>query len=165
VAPPADRPEVDICDAPESSRCARRDPAVGGADGGRESHVGLNADPRGAEKRGASRGPLDDRADSQGARPTSRARAADVVAHISARALGRDRRRGFLHDRSVDVARARPRCGTLLPQGQHFGLQGHSRSNRASRRLTSKDRRNGPMVGKRIHRRPSHQQLEHEPSF
>ena len=33
--------------------------------------------------------------------------AADVVADVSARALGRDRRRGFLHDGGLDVARPR----------------------------------------------------------
>ena len=34
-----------------------------------------------------------------------RAGAADVVADVSASALGRDRRRGFLHDGGLDVAR------------------------------------------------------------
>jgi hypothetical protein len=55
-------------------------------------------------KREASRRSLDDCADSEGARSTARARAVDVVADISARALGRDRGGGLLHDRSLDVA-------------------------------------------------------------
>jgi hypothetical protein len=47
---------------------------------------------------------VDDRTDAEGARRAARARAADVVAGLSTGALGRDRRRGLLHDRSLDVA-------------------------------------------------------------
>src|SRR6185369_11116621 len=66
--------------------------------------MGLYAYSRGAEERRTSRGPLHDRADPQGARPATGATAADLVADVPAVALGRDRRRRFLHDGSVDVA-------------------------------------------------------------
>jgi hypothetical protein len=47
---------------------------------------------------------IDDRPDPEGAGCAAGAGAADVVAHVSARALGRDRRGRFLHDGGVDVA-------------------------------------------------------------
>ena len=72
-----------------------------------ETDLGLHADPGRAEECEASRGPLDDRVNLEGARPAARAGASDLVANVSPRALGRDRRRRFLHDRSVDVARPR----------------------------------------------------------
>ena len=48
---------------------------------------------------------LDHRTDPQSRRGAARAGAPDVVADVSASPLGRDRRRRFLHDRGVDVAR------------------------------------------------------------
>ena len=51
---------------PSRQGSARGDSASGGADGGRESDVGLHTHPRRAEECRASRGPLDDRPDSEG---------------------------------------------------------------------------------------------------
>src|SRR5687767_7187707 len=91
--------------AVRSARRARGDPAARGADGGGESHLGLHADPRRAEERWASGGTIDDRSDPEGAWALARARAAHVVADVPASALGRHRRRGFLHEGSLDLAR------------------------------------------------------------
>ena len=108
MAPAGGRAQVNVRDASvESSRGARRDPAPGCADGGGKSDVGLYADPRGLEERRASRRSFDDHADPEGAGSAAHAGVADLVAGVPARALGRDRRRGFLHDRGVDVARVR----------------------------------------------------------
>jgi len=57
------------------------------------------------QKRGSSRRPLGDRANSEGAWPPTRAWATDVVADVSPRPQGCDRWCRFLHDAGVDVAR------------------------------------------------------------
>jgi hypothetical protein len=106
VAPAAHRAEMD---APEQarwpSRCPRRDSTLGRPDGGRESHLGLHVDPRSPQESWASCWPLDDRPDSQEARTAAGAGAADLVADVSSRALGRGGRGRFLHDGSLDMAR------------------------------------------------------------
>jgi hypothetical protein len=61
-------------------------------------------DPGRPQECGASRGPLDDRPDSESTRCITRAGAPDVVADVSSRALGRDRRGRLLHDGGLDVA-------------------------------------------------------------
>ena len=92
-------------------RCVSRrgvadgDSASDGADGGRESHLGLHTYPRRVEECGASRGPFDHRSDFESRRPAAATRAADLLADIRAGALGRDRRGGFLHHGSLDLAR------------------------------------------------------------
>jgi hypothetical protein len=60
---------------------------------------------QGPEEPRPSRRPFHDCPNPQGARAASGAGATDLVADVSAGALGRDRRRGFLHDRGVDLAR------------------------------------------------------------
>ena len=50
--------------------------------------LGLHADPRRAEERRPSRGPLDHRAHPEGARPAARAGAADLVADVSRARIG-----------------------------------------------------------------------------
>ena len=90
-------------ESPDGAVCGR-DPSARRADGRGESDVGLHADPRRAEERRPSRGPLDHSADPEGRRAAAGPAAPDVVADVSASALGRDRRRGFLHDGSLDVA-------------------------------------------------------------
>ena len=86
-------------DVPEQacwpSRCPRRDSTLGRSDGGRESHVGLHADPRSPQETWASCWPLDDHPDSQEARTAAGAGAADLVADVSSRALGRGGRADF----------------------------------------------------------------------
>ena len=57
--------------------------------------MGLHPDPRRAAERRPSGQPVLDRPDPEGARDAARAGAADVVADLSAGALGRDRRDGF----------------------------------------------------------------------
>ena len=105
LASAAHRPEVDVRQTlRESSWSADGDSASDGADGGRESDVGLHTNPRSAEERRASRGPFDNRPDPEGRRRAASARAADLLADILARALGRHRRSRFLHHGSVDVA-------------------------------------------------------------
>ena len=135
MAPAVGRAQVDARDASvESSRGARRDPAVGRADGWREFHMGLHADSRSAEQRRASRRPLDDRPDLEGALSAAGAGAADVVADVSARTLGRDRGRRFLHDGGLDVAW----LGHLLHGVRHRpGL-----TSRADRRIDTASRPN-----------------------
>jgi hypothetical protein len=67
--------------------------------------VGVYANPRRPEKVGHQVGPVDDCPDLEGARDAAGTRAADLMADISPRALGRDRGRGFLHHGGLDVAR------------------------------------------------------------
>ena len=69
-----------------------------------ENPTWLHADPRCAQERGPPRRTINDCTDAAGARHPARAGASDIVANVSAGALGRDRRCGFLHDRSLDVA-------------------------------------------------------------
>src|SRR5437899_351303 len=64
---------------------AGRDPAFGRAHGRGQSDLGLHADPRCAEERGASRWPLDDCAHPESARAGACPGAADVVADVSPR--------------------------------------------------------------------------------
>jgi hypothetical protein len=66
--------------------------------------VGLHADPRRAEERGAPRGAIDDSAHPESGRSSTRAAAADLMANVSQGALGCHRRRRLFHDRSLDVA-------------------------------------------------------------
>ena len=66
---------------------------------------GLHADTRRPQECRPSRRPLHGRADPERGGPAARAGAADVVADVSSGPLWRDRRRRFLHDRCVDVAR------------------------------------------------------------
>lgn len=105
MASAAHRAQMDVCDAAgRSSGRDRGDPAPGGPHGGGESHVGLHADRWCADERRSSSQPVLDRPLPESVRHATRARTADVVVDVSARALGRDRRRGSLHDGSVDVA-------------------------------------------------------------
>jgi len=69
-----------------------------------KSDVGVHADPGRAQERRPPRGPLDDSADPEGGGLAAGSAAPDIVADVSPRALGRDRRIGFLHHRSLDVA-------------------------------------------------------------
>src|SRR6059058_4695516 len=105
MASAADRAQADVCEgaAPSFGR-SRRNPLARGADGGGESHLGLHADPRRTEERGASGRTIDDRSNPQGAGDPAGAGATDVVASVSAGALGRDRGRGFLHHGGLDLA-------------------------------------------------------------
>jgi hypothetical protein len=108
LAPPVGCAHVDVRDATiESARHTGRDPTIDRAPGRGEPDVGLHADARRAEEPRASRRALNDRSDLEGSGRAAGARATHVVADISPRALGRDRRRGFLHDRVLDVARVR----------------------------------------------------------
>jgi len=77
---------------------------------------------------GPSRGPLDDRPDSQNARRFARAGAPYVVSDVPPRAVGSDRRGRFLHDGGLDVAgvshvrhrvRDRPRITACPDFGVH----------------------------------------------
>ena len=86
-----------------------RDPALGRADGGGESDVGLHSDPRRVEERGASRGAVDDPAHHEGGRRSARTPAADLMADVLERALGQHRWGRFLHDRSLDLPRSSSR--------------------------------------------------------
>ena len=105
VAPATHRAEVDLRkDRNTPSQRPRRDPLVSRSNRERESDVGLHADPRCAQESRAPCRTLNDCTDPADARDLARAGAPDLVANVPARALGRDRRRGFLHDRSVDVA-------------------------------------------------------------
>ena len=108
LASPVGRPEVDIRENElEPSRSLEGDPAPGRADGGRESHVGLHAHPRGAEESRPPRRPLNDCPNFEGARCAARARPSDVVADLPPSALGRHRGRRLLHHGGLDLARAR----------------------------------------------------------
>jgi hypothetical protein len=60
--------------------------------------MGLYPDRGRVAERGPSGQSVDGCADSEGAWYAARAQTADVVAHVSAGALGHDRRRGLLHD-------------------------------------------------------------------
>ena len=60
VASAVDCAEMDVRAETRTARRAARDPSTGRADGGGESDVGLHADPRRAQERRPSRGPLDD---------------------------------------------------------------------------------------------------------
>src|SRR5450830_2039104 len=95
-------------DVPQATwRSLRRvggDSASGTADGRGESLMGLHADRRRAEERRPSGQPVDDRPDPESGWRATRTRATDLVADVSAGALGRDRGRRFLHDRGLDVA-------------------------------------------------------------
>ena len=66
--------------------------------------MGLHTDARRPESRRASRGPLDHRSHIESARPGPSARAPDLLADVSAGALGRDCRSRLLHHGSVDRA-------------------------------------------------------------
>src|SRR5438128_10208661 len=96
---------MDIRHASWTSWRPRGDPTARHPDGGSESGVWLHADPRRVEECWAPRRSLDDRTDPQGPWLATRPRPARVLADIPPRALGRDRRRGFLHNAGVDVAR------------------------------------------------------------
>jgi hypothetical protein len=63
--------------------CPRRDSRLGRPNGGRESHLGLHADPRSPQESWASCWPLDDRPDAPEARTAVGAGAADLVADVS----------------------------------------------------------------------------------
>jgi transposase InsO family protein len=60
---------MDVRRSTWTSRRTRGDPTARHPDGGGESHLGLHADPRGAEERRTSSGPLDDCPDPQGGLP------------------------------------------------------------------------------------------------
>jgi hypothetical protein len=96
VASPADCAEMDVRSAPRPAPRPSRDPALGRADGGGESDVGLHADPRRAEERGAPRGAIDDSAHPQSGGPSAGTAAADFMADVLERALGQHRRSRFL---------------------------------------------------------------------
>jgi len=64
-------------------KCPAGDPSARRADGDGESHVGLHADPRRAEKRRPPSGALDHSADLEGSGPAAGAAAPDVVADVS----------------------------------------------------------------------------------
>jgi hypothetical protein len=105
MASAAHRAEVDVPKQPcRPPGCARRDSPPGCADGGREPHLGVHANPRRPQECGASRGPLDNRPNSQSPRRPAGAGAPDIVADLSEGALGRDRRCRFLHGGGVDLA-------------------------------------------------------------
>src|SRR4029453_7325856 len=104
-ASPADCEEVDVRDAPWQTWSPCRNPTARGPDGGRESDVGLHADPRRAQERWPPRGPLDHSADPESGGPAAGPAAADLVADVLEGSLGCDRRGGLLYDGSVDLAR------------------------------------------------------------
>jgi len=106
LASAADRAQVDVRrETIGPSDRGRGDPTPDRADGGGESALGLHPNPGRLEEPWASRWPFDDCANTEGPGNPASARAADVVAHIPAGALGRDQRGRFLHDGSMDVAR------------------------------------------------------------
>src|SRR4029453_15465364 len=105
VASATHRAEMDVRHAARSSERTGRDPPARDPDGEGESHLGLHADSGCTEECRASSGPIDHRPDPQSPRSTARPGPADLVADLSPGALGRDRRRGLLHDRGVDLAR------------------------------------------------------------
>jgi hypothetical protein len=98
------RAEVDICEGPSTLWRAPRDSPVRRPHGGRESHLGIYSDPRRPQESGTSRRAIDYRSYPQGEGHSAGTGTADVVADIHPRAVGRDRGRGFLHNRSVDLA-------------------------------------------------------------
>jgi hypothetical protein len=105
LASAARRAEMDVRHSSWTSRRPCGDPRACHPDGGRESDVGLHADPRRVEKHRTSGQSVDDRADSQGTRDAARTGAPHLVANIPPRALGRHRWRRFFHHRGLDVAR------------------------------------------------------------
>jgi hypothetical protein len=105
VASATDCAEMDLCAYTQPARRAPRDPSARRADGDREPDLGLHADPRRAEERRPSGGPLNDSTNPEGRRAPAGPAAPDVVADVPPRALKRDRRRRFLHDGGLGVAR------------------------------------------------------------
>ena len=81
---------------------ADRDPAPRRADGGGESDLGVHADRRSAEEYRPSRGPDDHRPHLEVPGDSPGARAADLLADVSAGPLGRHCRGLFLHDRRLE---------------------------------------------------------------
>jgi putative transposase len=83
--------------ARRSSGRPRGDRRLSSACGG-ESDVGLHADRWRAEECRSAGEPVDDRADLEGLGHSARTRTVDILVDVSAGALGRDRRGGFLYD-------------------------------------------------------------------
>jgi putative transposase len=97
MAPATHRAEMDLCR--QAARTAGRgqgDPATRRAYGRREPNLGLHSHSWGPEERWVSSGAIDDCPDPEGEGYSADACAADVLADISAGALGRARRGGFL---------------------------------------------------------------------
>ena len=89
LAPPTDRAQVDLCDAPIApAGHPRGDPTADRADGGGESDLGLYEKPRCVEEPRASRPPFDDCPNAEDTRDSASAGAPDITANIPAGALG-----------------------------------------------------------------------------
>ena len=93
LASSADRAQMDVRQPGRAARHHAGDSTACRPHGGGESDVGLHADPRRAEERGAPRGAIDDSAHPEGGRSSTRTAAADLMADVSQGALGRHRRR------------------------------------------------------------------------
>jgi hypothetical protein len=143
------------------------------ADGHGEPRVGLQPNPGRVEEPRSPRRKKHGRQGAEGAWDPAGARAALVVAHVSARPLGCDRWRRLLHDGSMDAPRAGGllhvvRAGSQEPAGEgggldaesRFGLHGpggaapHRRSRQVSGGSSSTDLRSGRQVDKGISRPP-----------
>src|SRR5215467_3980903 len=98
MAPAPGGAQVDVSKETNPWRCAGRNPATGGAHGRGKSDVGLHADSGRPEESRAPGRAINDRAHLEGPRPVTSAEAPDIVANVSASALGSDRRGRFLYD-------------------------------------------------------------------
>src|SRR2546423_14534884 len=99
MAPAAGGAQVDAYpEAKQSFRCSCRDSTTRAAHGRVKSDVGLYANSGCPQESRASGRAIDDRARLEGPRCATSAEAPDVVADISASALGSDRGSRFLHN-------------------------------------------------------------------